>query len=309
MSETMQAINAHDYGGPELLKVERVPKPAPSANQVLVRVFAAGVNPADWKYRSGMFRQFMPLNFPWTPGLEGAGIVETIGPGVKTLKPGQQVYGPINRSYAEFALATEHDLFLKPAGLSFDQAASIPIGALTAWQAVIEEAEVQAGQQVLVHGGAGGVGMYAVQLARWKGAHVTATASAANANFVKSIGAEKVIDYQAAKFEDIVHDVDAVIDTVGGELIQRSLPTIKSGGIFVTVAGRVDPEMGQARGVQATSARRADTTKLDQINELLRSNKIVTEVGRVFPLAQAEQAHKLSETGHGRGRIILHIAD
>lgn len=309
MNATMQAIIAQDYGGSEVLKLERVPRPTPKANQVLVRIYSAGVNPADWKYRAGMFKQFMPLTFPWTPGLEGAGIVESIGTEVKMYKPGQRVYGPINRSYAEYALATEQELFAIPSHLSFDQAASVPLGALTAWQAVIEEAEVQAGQHVLVHGGAGGVGMYAIQLARWKGARVTATASAANVNFVKSLGAEKVIDYQSAKFEDVVHDVDAVIDTVGGDLIARSLPVIKSGGIFVTVAGRVDPEMGQARGIQATSARRADVIKLEQITTLLETKKLVSGVGKVFSLSQAVQAHQLSETGHGRGRIILHIAD
>ena len=306
--ETMRAAQAHDYGGPEQIAIERAPRPEPQADQVLVRLHAAGVNPADWKYLSGAFRQFMPLNFPWTPGLEGAGVVEAVGPGVTTLKPGQAVYGAMSQSYAEYAVAPVADLVLKPESLSFEQAASVPIGALTAWMAVIEQANVQPGQQVLVHGGAGGVGLYAVQLAHWKGAHVTATASAANAEFVRSLGAEKVIDYRTTQFEDVVRDMDAVIDTVGGDLIERSLPVVRKGGIFVTVAGRVDPAQGQARGIRVASGGRPDHAQLQQITDLLQSKQIVPKVGKVFPLAQARQALELSKTGHGRGRIVLQIA-
>lgn len=304
-SNTMQAARIHDYGGPEQIVVEQALCPEPKAGQVLIRIMAAGVNPADWKIRGGAFKQFMPLPFPWIPGLEGAGVVERVAPDVTGFKVGQAVYGTISNSYAQYAAVPAGELVLKPEHLSWEEAASVPVGALTAWQAVIEEAEVGAGQRVLIHGGAGGVGLYAVQLARWKGAHVTATASGANADFVRSLGAEKVIDYQKVKFEDVVRDVDAVIDTVGGDLIERSLPVIRSGGRFVTVAGRVDPEIGEARGIQVTSGRRADTAKLGQISQLLESKKLVPFVGKVFPLAQARQAHELSQTGHGRGRIVL----
>ena len=303
----MQAIQAQDYGGPEVLQLGPVPRPEPQANEVLIRVKAAGVNPADWKMRAGFYKQFRPLAFPWIPGLEGAGTVEATGSNVTTFKPGQAVYGPINNSYAEYAVAPANDLYVKPEHLSFEQAASVPVGALTAWQAVIEEAHVQPGQRVLIHGGAGGVGLYAVQFARWKGAHVTATASASNADFVRSLGAEKVIDYHANKFEDVIKDVDAVIDTVGGDLIERSLQVIRSGGVFVTVAGMVNPEMGQAHGIRLTRGQRADTTKLQPISELLKSKQLVPEVGRVFPLAEARQAQVLSQTGHGRGRIVLRM--
>lgn len=307
-NERMQAVQVNKYGGPEQLAAARVPRPEVKPGQVLVRLKAAGVNPADWKMRAGYFKQFMPLPFPWTPGLEGAGIVESIAPDVPSFKKGDEVYGPIGSAYAEYAAAPATDLVHKPKHLSFEEAASVPVGALTAWQAVIEEAEVQPGQRVLVHGGAGGVGVYAVQFARWRGARVTATASAANADFVKSLGAVQVIDYHASKFENAVKDVDAVIDTVGGDLVERSLPIIRQGGVFVTVAGRVDPEMGQPRGVRTTSSRRADVPKLQQISELLESKKITPVVGKVFPLAQASQAHELSQSGHGRGRIVLQIA-
>lgn len=301
----MKVAQIHEYGGPDKIVVEDAQRPDPTANQVLVRIKASGVNPADWKMREGYFKQFLPLPMPWIPGIEAAGIVEAIGPDVKTLKPGDTVYGPINNTYAEFTVAPETELDRKPENLSFEQAASVPVGALTAWQAVVEEAEVKPGQRVLVHGGAGGVGMFAVQLAKWKGAHVIATASAANADFVRSLGAETVIDYTTINFEEVVKDVDAVIDTVGGDLVERSLPTIKPGGIFVTVAARVDPEAGQSHNIRATSSRRADVDKLQQISELIAAKRLKTEAGKVFPLTQAKQAQELSQTGHGRGRIVL----
>ena len=191
MSEIkMQAARVHDYGGPEVLVVEQAPRPEPKAGEVLIRVKAAGVNPADWKIRGGAYKQFMPLQFPWIPGLEGAGTVEALGAGVSTFQQGQEVYGILSSSYAEYAIALAKDIQPKPSNLTFEQAATVPVGALTAWGAVINSANVQAGQRVLVHGAAGGVGAFAVQLARWKGAHVTGTASAGNLEFVKSLGAE-----------------------------------------------------------------------------------------------------------------------
>ncbi len=307
-NQTMQAARIHDYGGPEQIVIEQVTLPEPQTGEVLVRLKATGVNPADWKMRAGYMKQFMPLTFPWIPGLEGAGTVEAVGPNVTTFKPGQVVFGPINNSYAEYAVTPTTNLFVKPEVLSFEQAASVPVGALTAWQAVLEEAQVQRGQHVLVHGGAGGVGLYALQFARWKGAHVTATASTANADFVRSIGAEKAIDYQTTRFEDVVKDADAVIDTVGGGLFERSIRVIRSGGVYVTTAGRVDPAIAQAHNIRAASAHRADVATLQTIAELLQSKQIVPVVGKVFPLAQARQAQELSQTGHGRGRIMLHIA-
>ncbi len=307
-TETMQAARIHDYGGPEQIVIEQAPRPEPKAGEVLVHLKAAGVNPADWKMRAGYMKQLMPLAFPWIPGLEGAGTIETVGSNVTTLEPGQAVLGPITNSYAEYAVASATNLFAKPEILSFEQVASVPVGALTAWGTVIEEAQVQPGQRVLVHGGAGGVGLYAVQFARWKGAHVTATASAANADFARSIGAEEVISYQTTRFEDVVKDVDAVIDTVGGDLAERSMRVIRPGGVYVTTAGRVDPQLGQAHDIRATNGHRADVAKLQTVMELLQSKKIVPMVGKVFPLTQARQAQELSQTGHGRGRIILRIA-
>jgi NADPH:quinone reductase-like Zn-dependent oxidoreductase len=302
---TMQAIRFHDYGGSEVLVLDEVPRPKPEAGQVLVRVLAVGVNPADWKMRAGLYKAYGAMQFPSTPGMEGAGIIEAVGPGVTTFRPGQEVYGILLGSYAEYALASVSDIQPKPTQLSFEEAASVPVGALTAWGAVVEAADVQAGQRVLVHGAAGGVGLYAVQLALWKGAQVIGTASASNLDFVRSLGVETVLDYNAAPFETLLHDLDAVIDTVGGDLSERSFKVLRPEGVFVTVAGRLAPDAGKAEGVRAMSAGRAKPEKLSQISELLESKKIRPVVGTIFLLAEARQAHELSATGHGRGRILL----
>jgi NADPH:quinone reductase-like Zn-dependent oxidoreductase len=306
---TMQAIQAQDYGGPEVLVLKQAPRPEPNADQVLIRLKAAGVNPADWKYRSGIYKQYMPLTFPWTPGLEGSGIVEAVGANVATLKKGDEVYGIVSGGYAEYALGLANDVQLKPAVLTFEQAAALPMGVLTAWGAVIDTAKVEARQRVLIHGAAGGVGAYAVQLARWKGAHVTGTASAENLEFVKSLGAENVIDYNATRFETVVKDLDAVIDTVGGDLPERSFQVIRPGGIFVTIAAMLPEDAGKAQNIRAVSAGRSSPDKLKQVSELIEAKQLNPVVGPVFPLADVRQAHELSQTGHGRGRIILQIVN
>ncbi len=268
----MQAIRVHDYGGPEVLVLEETPRPEPNADQVLIRLRAAGVNPADWKYRSGLYKQFMPLQ-------------------------------------AEYALTKTNEIQPKPASLTFEEAASLPMGALTAWGALINTANVEAGQHVLIHGAAGGVGAYAVQLARWKGAHVTGTASAKNLEFVRSLGAETMIDYQVTPFETVVHDMDVVIDTVGGDLPERSWQVLRPGGIFVTIAARLAEDAGKAQNIRAVSAGRAPVENLKQISELIEAKQLKPVTGAVFPLADARKAHELSQTGHGRGRIILQIGN
>lgn len=304
---TMQAIQAQDYGGPEVLTLTQVPRPEPNDDQVLIRLKAAGVNPADWKNRAGLFKQFMPLQFPWTPGLDGSGVIEAVGTNVTTWKKGDEVYGLVTGGYAEYALALANEIQLKPAGLSFEEAAALPFGVLTAWAAVIDTANVEAGQRVLIHGAAGGVGAYAVQLAKWKGAHITGTASAGNLEFVKSLGAEKVIDYNATRFETVLKDLDVVIDTVGGDLPARSFQVIRPGGIFVTIAAMLAEDAGKAQNIRAVAAGRASADKLKQVSELMEAKQLKPVVGQVFPLTDARQAQESSQTGHGRGRIILQI--
>ena len=314
----MQAIRAHDYGGPDVLVLEQAPRPEPKANEVLIRVKAAGINPADWKMRAGLFKGFSQLPFPWTPGFEAAGTVEAVGADVTAFHRGQDVYGIVTGGYAELALANAKDVSLKPKSLTFDEAAAVPVGALVAWQAVIEKTDVEiaaaggvghALQRVLVQGAAGGVGSYVVQLAHWRGANVIGTASANNVDFVRSLGAETVIDYNATTFETIARDVDVVIDTVGGDIPDRSWQVLGQDGVFVTIAARLADDAGAKHGVRAMGSGRASADKLQVISELLESKEITPIVGAVFPLADAQKAQELSQTGHGRGRIILHIAD
>ncbi len=308
MPEFMKAIRVHGYGDPSVLKLEQVDCPEASGDQVLVRIRAAGVNPVDWKRRAGIYKQMMPVEFPWTPGLEAAGVVQAVGSAVKSFKPGQEVYGVVPSSYAEYALAKEKDLQPIPAGFTFEEMATLPIGGLTAWGAVIEAANVEAGQRVLVHGAAGGVGGYAVQLARWKGAHVMGTSSAANLDFVRSLGAEMAIDYNVAPFETVVHDLNAVIDTVGGDLVERSIKVLRPGGIYVTVAGRLPEDAGKAEGIRAVRGGRSTSDHLKDLSKLVEAKVVWPVVGKVFPLAEAGEAQDLSQTGHGRGRIILRVS-
>jgi NADPH:quinone reductase-like Zn-dependent oxidoreductase len=308
-NNTMQVIRVHDYGGPEVLQLEHAPIPQPQAGQVLVRIYAAGVNPADWKFRAGLSKNFRPLTFPWIPGLEGSGMVEALGDGVSIFPAGQAVFGPMQGSYAEYAIVEAGSLQPKPGNLTFDKAAAVPVGALTAWGALIDAAKVQPGWRVLVHGAAGGVGMFVVELARWKGAHAIGTSSTRNLEFVRSLGAEQVIDYNALRFEDMLHGLDAVIDTVGGDVPERSMKVLRRDGVFVTVAAQVTPELGLPYGVRVVRGGRTAMENFKQINDLLAAKKLWPMVGAVFPLAQAPQAHELSQTGHGRGRIVLHVAD
>jgi NADPH:quinone reductase-like Zn-dependent oxidoreductase len=306
----MRAVRFHDYGPPSTLVVDLVPRPEPKAGEVLIRVHAAGVNQIDWKFRAGYLKQFMPLALPHTPGLDVAGTVVAIGEGVTEFAEGDDVFGRGAGAYAEYATAPVATLAHKPAGLSFEQAATLPIGGVTAWVGLFDVAHLAAGQRVLVHGGGGGVGSIAVQLARWKGAHVIATASAGNAEHVRSLGAHEVIDYETTNFEDVVHDVDVVLETVGGEITERSWLVLKPGGIMVVVAGMPDAEKAASLGVRTANVRPPEVTTpiLEELGRLAVAGALVPPVGPVFSLADAAEAHATSETGHGRGRIVLQIS-
>ena len=305
---TMKVARFQNYGPPETLVLADVDRPVPGDGQLLVKVHATGVHPFDTKLRRGLMQEFMPLSLPHTPGIDFAGVVESVGPGVTDFATGDAVFGKASGAYAEFVVASIDAVALKPGRLTFEDSATLPVGAGTAWTALFEAADVQPGQHVLVHGGAGGVGMYAVQLARWKGAHVIATTSATNIDFVKGLGAESVIDYGATRFEDVVRDMDAVIDTVGGDVLDKSWAVLKPGGILVTIAGRPSEEIAREHGVRATSIQgHADAARLRQIAKLVDDGSVTVEVAKVFPLADAAKAHALSETGHGRGRIVLRV--
>ena len=309
-TQTNNAIQVHDYGDPNQLQLEQIPSPEPQEGEVLVRVHAAGVNPMDWKIRSGMLKNFMPATFPYVPGADLAGVVTKIGPGVTAFQPGQEVFGRSSKgSYAEYTTAPANTLALKPASLSYDEAATIAVGATTAWQGLFDHGNLQPGQRVLILGGAGGVGNFAVQFALWKGAQVISTASSRNVDFVRSLGAETVIDYTQTQVADAVHDVDLVFDTVGGEALAGVLPTLKRGGTLITIAGQPDEAKAKERNVRtARFSAQVSSELLTTFAQLIEEGQIKVFVGPVFSLNEAGKAQELSQGGHGRGRIILHIA-
>lgn len=306
MSE-MAAVRFHEYGPPEVLRLESVERPQPGAGEVLVRVRAAGVNPIDWKIRAGYLQQFMPLDLPHILGIDVAGVVEEVGADVDDLAAGDEVFGRGAGTYAELAVAPAVSLAHKPAGVAFEDAATLGVGGITSWVGLFDVAKLEPGQRVLVQGGAGGVGSLAVQLARWKGAHVIATAGAANADHVRALGADEVIDYTATSFEDAVSAVDVVFDTVGGEVTERSWAVLASGGMLVVIASMPDPETAAARGVRTSGVQAPQATShiLEQLARLVESGDVKPQLGQVFALDQAAAAHTASETGHGRGRIVL----
>lgn len=309
LQTTMQAIQVHAYGDTDQLSLEVVARPAPQEGEVLVRVHAAGVNPIDWKVRQGLRKQFLPMQFPYIPGMEIAGVVEEVGVGVTTLQIGQAVYGRSKTgAYAEYAIAAEQMLAAKPHTVSFDEAATIPVGATTAWQGLFDTGKLEAGQRVLIQGAAGGVGLFAVQLASQRGAHVIATTSGANVEFVRSLGAEVVIDYTTTSLVEAAQDVDCVFDTVG-ETLETSLQVLKRGGILVALSGQPPAEQARARGVQVSATHTLiGSDLLGQLARLVDEGQLRPVIRDTFPLSQTGQAHALGQQGHGRGRIVLHIA-
>ena len=305
----MRAVRFKDYGPATNLMVADIDRPQPKEGEVLVRVRATGVNAIDWKLRAGYLQARMPVELPHTPGFDLAGTVDQVGAGVSDFTVGDDVFGRGAATYAEYAIAPVKNIALKPRSISFEQAATLPIGGVTAWVGLFDAADLQPGQRLLVQGGAGGVGSFAVQLGHWKGAYVIATTSTANVDYARSLGADDVIDYTTTKFEDAVHDVDVVFDTVGGEVTERSWGVLKPGGILVAGASMADPEKAAAHRVRTSMAQSPEVIRpvLEELARLVASGAIKPQVGRIFQLSDAAQAHAAVETGHGRGRTILQL--
>ncbi|MEH2255528.1 NADP-dependent oxidoreductase [Nostoc sp.] len=308
---TMKAIRIHAYGGAENLKYDEVSRPEPQAGQVLIQVYAAGVNPIDWKIREGFFQQVYDYSLPVIAGADVAGVVASVGDGVTTLQPGQAVYGTadmaLSGAYAEYAVGYADAIAPKPKTLDYIHAASVPIVAITAWQALFDGANLQPEQSVLIHGGAGGVGRYAIQLAKWKRARVIATASAANLDDVRNLGADQAIDYASQPFEQQVKDVDVVLDLVGGETQARSWQIIRPGGVLVSTLGV--PESGIPQGIKAVPvfANLRAISQLQQIAQLIDDGQIKASIEQVFELAEAAKAQEVSQHGHPRGKLVLQV--
>ena len=310
----MKAIRFHQYGDADVLRFEDAPLPRIAGDELLIKVRAAGVNPADTQFRRGDYRDFAPLALPFIPGWDVAGTVESVGAAVSAFKRGDAVFAMADMSrdgaYAEYIAVRADQVARAPASLPLAHAAGVPLAALTAWQALFDVADLQAGQSVLIHAGAGGVGLFAIQLARRAGAHVLSTASAANHDLLRELGAHQVIDYRAGDFAAGLEHLDVVLDTVGGATRARSWPLLRAGGVLVAIAMPPPDEATAARHrVRAAMAMvQPDGARLAEIGALIDAGALKLVIDREFPLDEAAAAHRHSEARHARGKIILRVA-
>ena len=309
----MKAVRVHRFGPPEVITLEDVPKPEPNNGEVVVQVKAAGIGPWDALIRSG--KSALPQPLPLVLGSDLSGVIDSIGPGVEPFKVGDEVFGVTSErftgAYAEYALAKAAMIAPKPKSLNHTHAASVPVVAVTAWQMVFDFARLSSGQSVLIQGGAGNVGGYAVQFAKLAGALVIATTSAKDVSYVRSLGGVGVIDYRATRFEERVKETDAVIDTVGGDTLDRSYGVLKRGGIVVSSAAQPSNEKAEHHGVRAVFFLvQVTTERLRKIAELIDAEKLRTEVGEVLWLDEARKGHEMVEGApHRRGKIVIKVAD
>ncbi|MYS13856.1 NADP-dependent oxidoreductase [Streptomyces sp. SID4982] len=309
----MRAISQDEYGTPEVLKETELPRPEPGLSEILVSVRAAGLNPTDWKHRAtGLFLGRLPLVLGW----DVSGVVEAVGYGVTLFKPGDEVFGMLPYPYgvgshAEYVTGPARAFAHKPDSIDHVQAGALPLAALTAYQALVDTAQVRPGQRVLVHAAAGGVGHLAVQIAKARGAYVIGTASEPKHEFLRSLGADEVIDYRAGDFRDTVRDVDVVLDPMSGDTRVRSLDVLRPGGVLVSLLPGTDPEeaaKAEARGVRVeTLLVEADQEGMKAVAELAASGALRAHVEAVFPLAEAAKAHALGETERTTGKLVLTI--
>ena len=310
-SAKIRAIVIHAYGGPEVMKLENVARPQPAEDEVLIRVVAASVNPVDVAIRKGYLAELVG-NFPIILGMDAAGIVEKVGNKVTKYKAGDPVFAFLTLKdeggYAEFVTAKEDELAPKPGTISFAQAAGAGAAGATAWEALIDTANLRAGQTVLVHGGSGGVGHLAIQIAKAKGAKVLATASTANHEFLRQMGADVAIDYTRTKFEDVAKDVDVVLDTVGRDTLERSYGVVKKGGIIVSIVDEPNPQTLEAHGIRGVTLRCTPKAGvLEELSKLMEAKKLTPVISQTFPMTQVVQAHDKIATRHTRGKIVLNI--
>ena len=312
--EMMKAVRIHNYGGPEVLKYEEAPRPQPGEGEILIRVYAAGVNPADWKVREGHFKQLVQHKFPLILGWDLSGVIEEVGPGVSQFKMDDEVFSKPDTSrdgaYAEYIVVRESEVALKPRSMHHVYAAAVPLAGLTAWQALFDIGQLQPGQRILIHGGSGGVGHIAVQLAKWKGAHVIATASTKNQALLRHLGARETIDYTKQPFEDVAHKIDIVLDTIGGETQERSWKVLKEGGLLASIVQPPDAEKAKKFSVRGAFVwSQPSGKKLAEISSLIDADHLKVVLDRIVPLSEARRAHELSQNGHVRGKIVLRVKE
>jgi NADPH:quinone reductase-like Zn-dependent oxidoreductase len=307
----MKAVRIHNHGDSSALIYEDAPVPSILPDEVLIKVHSAGVNPVDWKIRMGYGDYRNAFNFPLILGWDVAGTIESVGVLIKKFKPGDIVFArpePIrNGAYAEYVAVRGFEVAYAPSYIPLEEAAGIPLASQTAWMAIFEKGNLQRGQRILIHGASGAVGSFAVQFAKLANAYVIATASAKNIDWVKSLGADEVIDYKTEDFSKTVRDVDLVLDPVGGETQSESWQTIRKGGTLVSIVG-VDEKAGKPFDVRAVSFHMVSNgARLHQIRELVNAGLVRVKIGKEFPLSEAKAAHDLGESGKVTGKIILRV--
>ena len=316
----MKALRIHEFGSPEVMKLEEIECPFPAADEILVKVYASGINPMDWRIRGAReVADRLNIKLPLTLGWDTAGIVEELGSNVTSFKKGDEVFGipnfPGDGSYAEYVAAKASQFVLKPQSISFNEASGIAIAGGMAWQGIFEYGRLQSGQRILIHGAAGGVGSFALQLAKWKGAYVIGTASVNNLDFLKQLGADEVIDYKNQKFEDLLHDIDLVFDAapvVGNDTQIKSIKVLKEKGILVSTQGiplndTVVKALANKNAEGKVYYGEGRQEWLNEIARLIDEGNVQVVVSKVYPLERVAEAHWESEAGHVRGKLILEI--
>lgn len=317
----MKAVRIHQFGGPEVMNIEEVERPVPAPDEILVRVYASGVNPVDWVIRNGANDKLRPfLSLPMTLGWDAAGVVEETGSDVTIFTKGDAVYGvpnfPGDGSYAEYCAAKATQFALKPKRIGFNEAAGVPLAALTAWTGMFAHGKLQAGQRILIQGASGGVGSFAVQFAKAKGAYVIGMASTTNVDYLRQLGADEVIDYKTQKFDELVHDVDVVLEASplrdNNERL-KSVSVLKEGGMLVTVNTDFpfNDEVMEALARKGATGELAPNQPrqewLQEIALLIDEGNVQVLVSNMFPLEQVAQAHRESESWHVRGKLVLEV--
>jgi NADPH:quinone reductase-like Zn-dependent oxidoreductase len=310
----MNAIRMHTYGGPEILLYEEAPRPRVREGEVLIRVHAAGVNPLDRKVRAGELKEIIHHKLPLIPGWDVSGVVEEVGQGVSQFKRGDEVFAMAdptrNGGYADYIAVREATVAMKPKSLYHVRAAATPVSALTAWRSLFDLGHLQPRQRTLIHGGSGGVGHFAVQLAKWKGAHVLATASTKNQELLRKLGADETVDYTTQKFEEVAEKVDLVLDTIGGDTQERSWRVLNKGGALISLVQSPSEQKARRFGVRGIMCSvQPDGAELSKIAKLIDSAKLKPIIDRILPLSEARRAHELSQDGHIRGKIVLRVKD
>jgi NADPH:quinone reductase-like Zn-dependent oxidoreductase len=307
----MKAVVINTYGNENVLNYVDVERPAPKADEILVKVHAASVNPVDWKICDGMGESF-GLKLPLILGADIAGTIEAIGSSIENFRQSDAVYGMtlsgLSGGYAEYAITNADSIALKPKSLNFEQASAIPVVALTAWQAMFDLANLKSGQRILITGASGGVGSMAVQLAKAKGAFVIGTASGKNESFVRNLGADKFIDYTRQSFEEVIKNMDVVFDTVGADTLERAFQTLKKGGFMVTSVDTPSVEKARELGVKAARVFcKPSAQQLTEINRLIDDHVLKVHVETVLPIPEVKKAHQFSQSGRTRGKIVLQV--